>query len=365
MVSHLESLRAEANALPQAPGVYFWKDERERTLYIGKAVNLRARVTSYFATARHSGRTKELLSLSRSITCEVTSTELEALFRESALIKREQPPYNRALRRSRRLYYLKLDLEQIDPFLEIARGAQEDGSLYLGPFPTGTVARETMAFVHDVLPLRKCTAKKPRCRPCMYYQMRKCAAPMLDEVHRQKHVDAIDRLFDLLDGRSDKVMSWLEGKRNRLSDGLMFEQAAEIQLRLDVLRDSVRHYAILRAAMQCRCVLILDSPGGEGTDRLLLVAHGRVLSVRNLDGDSPDRIAGWVRVHEPVIAAAEQEQSELDAASVLQKWLRCNRDRVKWVAIPFQPSETDLLDRVGYVLSAAETGAKQLTAAGR
>jgi excinuclease UvrABC nuclease subunit len=292
-----------------------------------------------------------MLSIAAGITCEVTATELEALFRESALIKRYQPFYNRQLRSSRRLFYIKLDLERVDPFLEMSRDLREDGSLYFGPFPSSSLARETMAFVHDVLPLRKCAAVKPRCRPCIYYQMRKCAAPLIDEEHRRRHEDAIDRLFDILDGRTDRVVEWLERKRDHLSELLLFEQAGEIQQRLDVLGDSERSYAILRAAMQCRCVLILDSPPDEAS-RILLVAHGHVLSVRDATGSDVEQIAAWVHVHQPVIQAAQLEQSELDAASVLQRWLRCHRDRVQWVAIPYQPAAEDLCDRVRYVLGA-------------
>jgi hypothetical protein len=113
--------------------------------------------------------------------------------------------------------------------------------------------------------------------------------------------------------------------------------------------DSERHYAILKAAMQCRCVLVLDAPP-DAPPRVLLVSHGRVLSVRDAHDIGPDQVAAWVRVHEPVIQSAQLDQSELDAAHVLQSWLRCNRAHVRWVAIPLQPAEDDLIDRVLYVL---------------
>jgi excinuclease UvrABC nuclease subunit len=231
----------------------------------------------------------------------------------------------------------------------MARLTQEDGSIYFGPFPSATVTQETMAFVHDVLPLRKCTAAKPRCKPCIYYQMRKCAAPLIDDVHRKRHEEAIERLFDLLDGRNDRVVEWLTRKREKLCELLLFEQAAEVQERLDVLGDGERRYAILRAAIQCRCVLVLDSPPDEGS-RMLLVAHGRVLSVRDAEDASPETIAAWIRAHGSVIQAAQYEQSEIDAATVLQRWLRCNRDRVRWAAVPEAPADEDLLDRVRYVM---------------
>jgi excinuclease ABC subunit C len=350
MQSHLQALRMEARLLPESPGVYFWRDHEDEILYIGKAVNLKARVTSYFSTAAHDRRTRDLLARARSIQYELTSTELEALFRESALIKREQPPFNRLLRTSRRPYYLKFDGAQRDPFMEVARSTDDSSSLYFGPFRTGRGVRETMAFLHAVLPLRKCTAAAPKCRPCIYYQMHTCAAPALDDEHRQKHQDAIGQLFEMLDGRTDRVTAWLERKRDKLSESLMFERAAEIQERLDQLKVVEQQHAILEAAMQCRCVIVRQSDEDGADERMLLVAHGHVLSVRNGRELDSAAVVRWIRAHNAVIGAVERQQSEIDAASVLERWIVCNRNHVRWVAIPPDATEDDLLDRVNFIL---------------
>jgi excinuclease ABC subunit C len=351
MVSHLDALRQEAGAFPQAPGVYFWRDDSGRILYIGKAINLRARVMSYFSNARRDRRTRDLLTRARHVTFELTGSELEALFRESALIKREQPSHNRLLREPRRLTYLKVDTSQLDPYLEIVTEVAGDGALYLGPFPSRSLARETVAYLHDVLPLRKCTAVKPRCRPCIYYQMAKCAAPMIDAEHRRRHEEAIARLHDLLDGRTDRLADWLRRKRDRLSESLLFEQAAEMQIRIDTLNDHRRQHAILEAAVACRYVVIRDH-GTESDARVLLVAHGHVLAIRDLKALDVNGLAGWIRLHECLVDGAALEQNELDAASVLERWLRCNRRQARWVAIPHRASEEDLLERAAYILGA-------------
>jgi excinuclease ABC subunit C len=344
----------EARLLPDSPGVYFWRDAEDEVLYVGKAVNLRARVTSYFSTAAHDRRTRDLLSRARSITHELTSTELEALFRESALIKQMQPPFNRALRTSRQPFYLKFDGARRDPFMEVARSRDDPASLYFGPFRTGGAVRETMAFLHAVLPLRKCTAAAPKCRPCIYYQMHTCAAPALDDEHRAKHQEAIGQLFDMLDGRTDRVTDWLERKRDKLSEVLLFERAAEIQERLDHLKGLERQHAILEAAMQCRCVVVRQFDETQSVERMLLIAHGHVLSVR--DGRELDAAAvlRWIRAHHAVIGSVQHQQSEIDAASVLERWIVCNRKHVRWVAIPPDATEDDLLDRIVFVLGTAK-----------
>jgi excinuclease UvrABC nuclease subunit len=181
--------------------------------------------------------------------------------------------------------------------------------------------------------------------------MHKCAAPLLDEQHKQRHQEAITRLFDLLDGRGDRVTAWLEEKRDRLSAAMLYERAAEIQLRLDALRELLRRQVILEAAIQCRCVLVRQEADGHEDARLLLVAHGRVISTRPAGEAQPNEIIRWVRAHQPVVQALSGKEAELDAASVLERWLVTNRERVRWVAVPHDASEEDLQDRVAYVLT--------------
>jgi excinuclease ABC subunit C len=207
-----------------------------------------------------------------------------------------------------------------------------------------------MAFFHSILPLRKCTARNPRCRPCLYYQMHTCAAPLLDEEHRRQHQDALAQLEHLLDGRADRVTSWLVRKRDRLSESLLFEQAAEIQQRIDTLNELMRRQVVLEAAARSRQVLIRDE-GRDGEDvRLLLVARGRVVAVRPVGELDEVAVSRWIRAHEPIVRALRREQTELDAADVMERWVRCNRERVHWVAIPPDNTEQDLLDRIGYLL---------------
>ncbi len=365
MNANLSHLRAQARDLPEAPGVYFWRGDLDEILYIGKALNLRSRVSSYFSTALHDRRIRDLLSHARSIQYELTSTELEALFRESALIKREQPPFNRALRSTRMPYYLKFDGARRDPYMEVSREADDPTSLYFGPFRTGRATRETMAYLHAVLPLRKCKAQMPKCRPCLYYQMHTCAAPALDEAHRKKHQEAIAQLFELLDGRTDKVTVWLTQKRDKLCEVLLFERAAEVQERLDTLSALDRQHTILEAAIQCRCVLIRQTGVAADGERLLLIAHGQVVSVRDAAHFEPADVARWIHAHAPIVAVMSRQQSEIDAASVLERWIVCNRTTVRWVAIPPSDSNEELVDRIRFVLNGQETGPTAMTARAR
>jgi hypothetical protein len=134
----------------------------------------------------------------------------------------------------------------------------------------------------------------------------------------------------------------------------MFERAAEIQERLDRLKMVGEQHAILEAAMQCRCVIVRQSDEDGAGERMLLVAHGQVLSVRNSHENDTSAVVRWIRAHNAVIGAVERQQSEIDAASVLERWLVCNRNHVRWVAIPPDATEDDLLDRVDFILGEAD-----------
>ncbi len=348
--NRLASLRDIARSLPETPGVYLWQNEDGVALYVGKAVNVRSRVMSYFSAMRRDRRVRDMVSRAHGIRHEVAATELEALFRESALIKELKPYFNRALLVSRPAHYLKLDRSKPDPVLQSAREASDDGCDYFGPFRSGQTLRETIAYLHDVLPLRKCAAQKPRCKPCVYHQMNTCAAPALGGIYRERHEEALEKLFDLLDGREDRVAIWLQEKRDRLSDSLLFERAAEIQQRIDAFQQARRRDAILEAAMQCRCVLVNHQPFEDEASRLLLVAHGHVVSTREILAPDAKEVAGWLRAHGPVIRSLTVQQSPVDAALVFRRWVNSNRRQVKWVAMPSLDRSEDVLERVRYVL---------------
>lgn len=349
--THVDHLRDQARRLPETPGVYFWKDARGQTLYIGKAVNLRARVYSYFSNAKRDRRIRDLLKQARALEFEVTTTELEALFRESALIKRELPRFNRSLKTPAQQYFLRFDRSIEHPYMQISRMGPDDESLSFGPFPSGASLRETVEYLHAVLPLRKCTAQKPRCKPCVYYQMGKCAAPFLGEEYEMRHESAIRRLFELLDGREDKVTSWLIEKRDRLSENLLFERAAEVQNRIDTLQKLNSKRTLLSAAIHCRCVLIMHRPDRTGEARVLLVVKGNVIGVRSADSVDADQLARWVMAHLHIAKAVERVQSDLDSTLVLHKWLGSSRGETRWSAIALDAEGDDVAQCVSYVLS--------------
>src|SRR3954462_8019039 len=144
-------------ALPQRPGVYLYKDEAGKVLYVGKAINLKSRVRSYFQEgARHSAKTQALVARIRQMETIVTTSELEALILESNLIKRYRPRYNVVLRDDKSYPYLKLTTEEEYPRLLVSRRPHEDKNRYYGPYVSAGAMRETLRLIHKNLGIRQC-----------------------------------------------------------------------------------------------------------------------------------------------------------------------------------------------------------------
>jgi excinuclease UvrABC nuclease subunit len=139
-------------------------------------------------------------------------------------------------------------------------------------------------------------------------------------------------------------------KRDRLSESLLFERAAEVQDRLNALAELLRRQTILEAAIHCRCVLVHQHASPRNAERLLLIAHGRVVSVLDAPGATAESILRWIRAHEILIQTLKREQSEIDAAEVMARWLSVKRETVRWVAIPEGAADEDMRDRIEYVL---------------
>lgn len=267
-----------------SPGVYLMKDETGLIIYVGKALNLRKRLSSYFRSPeRHTPKTRVLVSKIRRIDVLATSTEKEALLLESSLIKKHRPRYNIVLRDDKQYVLFRLDKKAEYPRLRITRKVVRDGSVYFGPYTSSFFARETWKILGKVFPLRKCsdTSFKNRSRPCLYYDMGQCLGPCVNFVPRADYMEHVKKVEQLLSGRAGDLVNVLSGDMKKASDNLEFERAAQ-------LRDQVR--AINRTIEKQSVVLNsfsdIDIIGLSATEQglglgLLFIRRGRLLDNKN------------------------------------------------------------------------------------
>jgi excinuclease ABC subunit C len=233
----MDPLRDKIENLPGQPGVYLFKDEKGAILYIGKAGNLKHRISSYFQ--RPDGKEAKTLSLMERVAdveTIVTGTEKEAFILENNLIKEHHPRYNIRLRDDKTYPLLKLSLGEVFPTLCIVRRAGKDGSLYFGPFPSATALRETLRLIRRLFPIRTCLDTKftQRLRPCLNYGMGRCAGPCCGKIDPVSYREIVNQVRMFLEGKDRDLAGRLKEQMEEASRELRFEEAARI-------RDQIRH----------------------------------------------------------------------------------------------------------------------------
>ncbi len=240
--------RPQANDLPSSPGVYQYKDKNNKIIYVGKAINLRKRVFSYFRP-EHTLTPKTVLMLShaQSIETIVTTTEKEALLLEASLIKKHRPRYNILLRDDKQYVLYKFSIKDPYPRLEIVRQVKKDNAKYFGPFTSGGSAKETWKNIHRLFPLRRCSDKafNNRIRPCLYHYIGQCLAPCTENVSLEDYAKVVERVRLLLTGKSQQLREELEKNMLDASENLDFEQAALYRDQLQALEKTLEKQSVV------------------------------------------------------------------------------------------------------------------------
>jgi excinuclease ABC subunit C len=240
--------------LSQSPGVYRMLDEEGNILYVGKAKNLKKRVSTYFSRV-HNDRIHVMVSQINHIETIVTNTEAEALILESNLIKELKPRYNILLRDDKSYPYIYLS-DHAFPRLSFYRGAKNQKGRYFGPYPSSGAVRETLNLLQKLFPVRQCEDSffQNRSRPCLQFQIKRCAGPCTDEVTTEKYNEHVEDTVRFLEGKASQVVNDLMQRMDKASQALFFEEAAR-------LRDQI---AALRAVQEKQYV------SGEGGDMDIL-----------------------------------------------------------------------------------------------
>ncbi len=249
--------RPAPGTIPDAPGVYRFRDEHGRVIYVGKAKSLRSRLNSYFAdlTGLHP-RTRQMVTTAASVEWTVVSTEVEALQLEYNWIKEFDPRFNVRYRDDKSYPVLAVTLNEEFPRLHVYRGPRRRGVRYFGPYAHAWAIRETLDLLTKVFPARVCSAGVFKRhgqigRPCLLGYIDKCSAPCVGNVTADEHRAIIEDFCDFLSGRTDKMIRRLDREMEKAAAELEFERAAR-------LRD---HLGALRRAMEKQAVVL-----GDGTD---------------------------------------------------------------------------------------------------
>ena len=222
-------LSDKLSTLPDRPGVYLMKDAQGKIIYVGKAINLKNRVRSYFQSSRnHSAKVKSMVSRIADLEIVITASEIEALILECNLIKKHHPRYNISLRDDKSFPYIKVTLNEAYPRLHPTRRVQKDGARYFGPYTDSGAMHETIHLLRRLFPIRTCRSMDVP-RPCLQFHIKRCQAPCAGLVDAASYDQMIHAVCLFLEGRSDAVARNLRIQMEQAADELLFEKAARLR----------------------------------------------------------------------------------------------------------------------------------------
>lgn len=268
--------------LPASPGVYLMKDGKHKVIYVGKAKNLKNRVKSYFQKSTDDRLyTEYLVRRVADIDFVLTETEKEALILENNLIKQFKPKFNINLRDDKTFISIKLEVNKKFPYPKVVRQIEDDGAMYFGPYASSRAVRETLRYINDTIPIRKCPDNvfKSRVKPCLYYQIHKCLGPCCELVDEVTYKGLTDQVVLILKGKQEDLIGILKQQMYEESKAMRYEKAAKIRDRIRAIEETVEKQRIHSMTFVDRDVFGYYMSGKEVYIEVMFIRSGNMEDV--------------------------------------------------------------------------------------
>jgi excinuclease ABC subunit C len=357
------------NSVPEQPGCYLMKDQEGKVIYIGKAINLRHRVRSYFhASAQKNPRTSVLVAKIRDIEWIIVKSELEALILEMNLIKEYQPHFNVQLKDDKRYPYIKIHWADPFPRVSVTRKVDKDGSRYYGPYINVWAVNQTMDLLRKIFPYLTCnrTITGDDQRACLYYDIQLCTAPCIGRISQEDYREMIKELGAFLNGRTDNIIKRLEEDMRQASADLKYERAAQLRDTLDAVQRIVEEQRIISTKFTDSDVIALADLENDACIQVFFIRGGKLTGreyflVENIDKTADqDLLAEVIKQfydQAPNIPPEILLPREIEEAKIINQWLKSQRGGKKVELVVPKRGEKKKL-----VAMAAENAASMLTA---
>jgi excinuclease ABC subunit C len=361
-----DRLKPLLQGIPNKPGCYLMKDKESRVIYVGKAINLRSRVRSYFhEAANHSRKTAEMVLKIEDIEWIVVSSELEALILEMNLIKRYRPKYNIRLKDDKRYPYIKIFWKDPFPKVTVTRRVLNDGARYYGPYTSVWAVHQTLDVLRKMFPYLTCdrviTGEDQRA--CLYADIKLCLAPCIGKIDTLGYRAMIDDLGRFLQGRTDPIVSRLEQEMDRASAALEYERAGTIRDQLIAIEKVVEGQKIVTQDKLDTDVIAFARDERDACIQIFFVRRGKLIGTEYfvLDGtreaQDQDLVEAFVKqfyTEATHIPPRILLPIEIEEARIIETWLNDRHGGPKvYLKVPRRGSKRDLVALVAE--NAAET----------
>lgn len=341
--------------LPSRPGVYLHKDKEGKIIYVGKAVNLKNRVRSYFQANVDSYKTNKLRQHIADIEIITTDTELEALLLEMTLIKKHRPHYNIRLKDDKRYPYIKVHWADPFPKVTVTRRMEKDGSRYFGPYTSAWAVYQTLEMLRRIFPYLTCDREITGrdSRACLYFDIKLCNAPCIGHVNQTEYRAMIEQLMDFLEGRSDQISKNVQQNMETAAENLEFEKAAGYRDQLKAIDQIVAKQKIIAAANTDQDVIAFAREQGDACVQIFFIRQGKLIGreyflLEGTEGASDENVLRdfLTQFYEEAAHIPKEVllPHEVEEAKVIEEWLHHKRSTKVAIEVPQRGKKKELVE---------------------
>lgn len=351
-------LKEELKKLPDSPGVYLMHDKNDAIIYVGKAIRLKRRVSSYFRHMNNrSPKIEKMITLIDYFEYIVTDSELEALVLENNLIKEHKPKYNTMLKDDKSYPFMKVTMQEDFPRVLFARQMKRDGAKYFGPYTSAAAVKDTIELIQKLYGIRTCNKSLPKeiglGRPCLYHQMKQCAAPCQGYISKEEYALRIDKLLGFLNGDYKKVLAELEQKMKEKAAELEFEEAAEYRDLIESVQHVTGSQRVVKTGGIDRDVIAMARKGSETVVSVFFVRDGKLLGrehfhVEHSEADTGSQIiTAFIKQYyegTPFVPNEMLTEFAVEEQELLEEWLGQRRGGRVHIITPQKGEKSKMID---------------------
>lgn len=350
-----EILQTKLETLPTKPGCYIYKNAEGTIIYVGKAINLRNRMRSYFHENVDSPKTRELVKHIADLEYIIVGSELEALILEMNLIKKHRPKYNIRLKDDKRYPYIKLHTADDFPKVTVTRQMEQDGSRYFGPYTSAWAVHQTLDVVRKIFPYLTCdrviTGQDPRA--CLYYDIKLCMGPCIGAASKADYGTMIDDLGKFLRGQMASVVARLRANMQAASENLEFEKAATVRDQLIAIERVVEKQKVITAEQMDSDVIAFARDDRTACVQIFFVRAGKLIGREYFvlegaeDTGNEEVLTQFVKQFYDEAAYVPEElllPNDVTEAEIITQWLKDKRGGEKvMLTVPRRGVKADLI----------------------
>lgn len=351
-------IQDELKKVPTRPGVYIMRDKNDGILYVGKAINLRNRLRSYFrANIGRGPWIDRMVSLIKRFEYIVTDSELEALVLENNLIKEHRPKYNTMLVDDKTYPYIKVTVGEEYPRVLFSREMKKDKAKYFGPYTSAGAVKDTIELINRLYHLRTCNRALPRDigadRPCLNYHIHQCKAPCQGYISKEEYAALVDDALDFLNGNYNKILKTLETQMQEAAERLEFEEAAKLRDLYNSVKQVSQKQKITDSEGEDRDVIALAAEESDAVIQVFFVRSGRLIGrehfyMKNVEGQEKGEIISCFLKQfyagTPFIPKEIMLQEEIEDREVIEEWLSGKRTQKMYIRVPKKGTKEKLVE---------------------